>query len=237
MGVTFGDIFGSFEMETGKAIVGNAADDYVENKTVPDPQIQSDWNQTNTSSLDYIKNKPSVGSGTVTSIGLVSTDLAVSGSPITNSGSITANLSATGVSAGTYSGVTVDTKGRVSAGTTRSFASPSRSVNTAFQISTTRDAAVSYTVDISTTVSLSGGAVGTVYLEYADDSGFTTNVKEVAHTTNGNTGTLVVGLALTQSASAQLGGIIPAAKYSRLRTSNTTGTPTYGTPVVQEVLL
>ena len=28
--------------------------------TIPAAQIQSDWNQTNTSSLDYIKNKPDV---------------------------------------------------------------------------------------------------------------------------------------------------------------------------------
>ena len=33
---------------------------YIKNKpTIPAAQIQSDWNQTNTSALDYIKNKPS----------------------------------------------------------------------------------------------------------------------------------------------------------------------------------
>src|ERR1700748_955784 len=48
----------------------------------------------------------------------------------------------------------------------RTFASPTRSLNTAFLISSTRDAQVSYSVDIATSVSLSGGAVGTVYLRY-----------------------------------------------------------------------
>ena len=37
--------------------------DYIKNKpTIPSAQIQSDWTQTNTSSLDYIKNKPTIPS-------------------------------------------------------------------------------------------------------------------------------------------------------------------------------
>lgn len=123
------------------------------------------------------------------------------------------------------------------AATSRTFSTPSRSVNTAFQISTTQDTSVSYSVDITTALSLTTGSAGTVYLEYADNSGFTTNVKEVGHFTTSNTGTLVVGLALNQIATAQLNGLIPAGKYVRLRTNNITGTPTYGTPASQEVLL
>lgn len=119
----------------------------------------------------------------------------------------------------------------------RTFNNPSRAVNTAFQISTTQDAAVSYSVDITTSVSLSGGASGTVFLEYADNSGFTTNVKSVSQYTNANTGTLVIGLTLNQIGTAALSGLVPAGKYVRLRTNNNTGTPTYGTPACQEVLL
>ena len=38
-----------------------SAKDYIKNKpTIPDAQIQSDWNQTNTSAKDYIKNKPTI---------------------------------------------------------------------------------------------------------------------------------------------------------------------------------
>jgi hypothetical protein len=39
-------------------------DDFIKNKpNIPTSQIQSDWNQTTTTALDYIKNKPTIGSG------------------------------------------------------------------------------------------------------------------------------------------------------------------------------
>lgn len=41
----------------------NTADDYIKNKpTIPAAQIQSDWNQGDNTALDYIKNKPAVHS-------------------------------------------------------------------------------------------------------------------------------------------------------------------------------
>lgn len=57
--------------------------------TIPAAQIQSDWTQANTSALDYIKNKPSVGAGSVTSVG---TTGLISGGPITTSGTITTSM-------------------------------------------------------------------------------------------------------------------------------------------------
>lgn len=176
--------------------------------------------------------------GTVTSVGVSSSDFSVSGSPVTSSGSITVNLNNSGVSAGTYTGpYTVNAKGIVTSASNRSFSTASRSLNSTFQVSTTRDVLVSYSVDISTSVSLAGGQVGTVYLEYADDSGFTTGVTEVARFVNGNTGTLVVGLTLNQTNTAPVGGLVPANKYVRLRTQNNTGTPTFTYRSGQEVLM
>ena len=119
----------------------------------------------------------------------------------------------------------------------RSASNPARSLNSAFQPSTTRDALVTYSVDIACTLSLTTGQTGTVFLEYADDSGLTTNVVEVARCVNGNTGTLAIGLNLTQNVTAGLGGYVPAAKFVRLRTANTVGTPTFNYRSGQEVLL
>lgn len=119
----------------------------------------------------------------------------------------------------------------------KTFANPTRTLNSAFQISSTRDSMVSYSVDISASLTLTGGATGTVYLEYADDSGFTTNVVTVNSTANGNTGALTIGLSLTQTSSATLTGMIPSAKYVRIRTANTSGSPSFIYRSSQEVLI
>lgn len=117
----------------------------------------------------------------------------------------------------------------------RTFTYPTLAVNTARQV--TNDTMVNASVSITSTISLTTGQTGTVSLQYADNSGFTTNLVTVQSFSNGNTGSLTIGLNLSQVATAALTGIVPAGKYYRLLTTNVTGTPTYGTPVVQEVLL
>lgn len=119
----------------------------------------------------------------------------------------------------------------------RAFSFPARSLNTAFQIDAARDCLVTYTVDISASLSLTGGATGTVTLQYADDVGMTTNLVAVQSAVNGNTGTLTIGLALTQTATASLTGVIPAGKYVRIATANTVGTPAFTYRTAQEVKL
>lgn len=136
--------------------------------------------------------------------------------------------------AGSYNGtITTDAQGRVTAGTNRSFTNPTRSLNTAFQISTTQDCIVTYAVDISCSAALLAGQAGRVVLEYANDSGFTTSVVTVQQAIGSAGG--VLNLATTTTAS--LTGVIPANKYVRLRTVNITGTPTFTYQSAQEVLL
>lgn len=166
------------------------------------------------------------GTGTVTSI---TAGAGLSGGTITASGTI--SMPNTGT-AGTYSGVTTDAQGRVTSGTNRSFASPARSLNSAFQISATRDASVTYTVDISVTSLLLAGASGRVYLEYADDAGMTANVVTVNSSPNATGGVLNV----TNLGSGNVSGWIPAGKYARIRTVNVSATPTFTFQGSQEVL-
>jgi hypothetical protein len=115
----------------------------------------------------------------------------------------------------------------------RTFTNPARTLNTAFQISSTQDAQVSYSVDITVAAVLIAGTSGRVYLEYANEIGFTTGVTVV-----GSSGQSTGGvLSITNLGTANLSGIIPAGKYVRLRTVNVTGTPTFTFQSSQEVLL
>lgn len=169
-----------------------------------------------------------VNTGTVTSI---TAGTGLSGGTITTSGTI--SLPNVGT-AGSYNGtVTTDAQGRVTAGTNRSYTNPTRSLNTSFQISTTQDTLVSYAVDITVAALILAGTAGRVYLEYANDTGFTSGVTIVTSAGSSTGGVLNI----TNVNTANLSGVIPAGKFVRLRTANVTGTPTFGFISSQEVLL
>lgn len=118
-----------------------------------------------------------------------------------------------------------------------SFSNPTRVVNTAYQPSTTADTLVIGSVEIDATLSLSGGTKGTVTLQYADDSGFTTNVKTAGIGVNGNTGTLTIGLNTVGAGGGPIAGVVPKSKYYRYLTASSTGTATFTVLSTQEVSL
>lgn len=117
----------------------------------------------------------------------------------------------------------------------KAFSNPTRALDSAFRPSTVSDTLGVYSVSVACSLSLTGGQQGSIVLEYADDSGFTTNVKTTAQLTNGNTGALTIGLNTLQTYGGVLSGVIPMGKWARLRSVNTTGTPTKSSVNAQEI--
>lgn len=118
--------------------------------------------------------------------------------------------------------------------TTPAVSYSARTLNSCFLISTTKDALVSYSVDIDTTATLSGGAVGTVTLRNYSDSGCATDGQTVQKAKAGLTGTLLVGLTVNNPATVTLGGTIVRGRYAKIETANTSGTPTFTFSSAQE---
>jgi hypothetical protein len=115
--------------------------------------------------------------------------------------------------------------------------SVSRSLNSAFQVSTTRNALVTYSVRISTTATLSGGQTGDVVLEIASNSGFSSNVQTLSMAENGLSIGIAISITVDQVQTFTVSGFVPAGYYVRLRTVNTAGLPTFAYRAGQEVLL
>lgn len=174
---------------------------------------------------------PILTNGTVTSI---TAGTGLSGGVITTTGTISMPNIGT---AGTYSGITTDAQGRITAGTNASQTSQTRTLNSAYQISATRGTFVFYTVKIATTVSIGSNQDGEIVLEIASDSGFTTNVQTLSIGQNGQAISLAIALQSVQTQSATVSGYVPPAYYTRLRTVNTTGTPVFTYRAGQEILM
>lgn len=121
---------------------------------------------------------------------------------------------------------------------------PSRSIVTTaaaangFQLSSTRNASVYYSVNIATTATIGGASDGYIALEIAATNSTTaSDWKEVSRSRNGQTITLAIALQSAQNITAELMNIVPAGYYARLRSVNTSGTPTYTFVSGQEVQL
>lgn len=107
-----------------------------------------------------------------------------------------------------------------------------------FQLSTTRDAIVNYSTTIVTAATLAAGAVGSIVLEVAATNSSSAGAwQEIGRLTNGQVFSLAAAIGCTQTVSGQVGGVVPASYYARLRSINTTGTPTYTYNSGQEILL
>lgn len=151
------------------------------------------------------------GGGSVTSVGLSSTDLAVTGSPITGAGTITANLTATGVSSGTYNTVTVDTKGRVTSATTTAYLTANQS------ISITGDATGSGTTSIALTLATVNSNIGSFNTLTVNAKGLVTAASNTTYLTANQTITLsgdVTGSGTTAITTTLANSGVSAGNYS-----------------------
>ena len=84
---------------------------------------------------------------------------------------------------------------------------------TATQISTTKESYVQYAYDATVTISLLAGQSVTAILEYADNSGMSTNLVTLDAAVTSNSGVLN----LTQTNTLKVSGFVPPAKYRRVR--------------------
>lgn len=116
-------------------------------------------------------------------------------------------------------------------------AAATRALNTIFQVSASRPALVSYSVQLTVTASLTGGQQGDVVLEIASDAAFTTAVQTVSITGLGQTYSLAVAIQGVQPQTGVVMGVVPAGYYARLRTVSTTGAPVFTYRAGQETLL
>lgn len=109
---------------------------------------------------------------------------------------------------------------------------------TGFQVSSTRDAEVSYGVTIVTSATLVSSAAGTLVLEIAATNSATpSDWVEVGRMTNGQVFSLAVAIGCTQTIAGQLVGYVPAGYYAKIRSVTGSGTPTYTYNSGQERLL
>lgn len=168
--------------------------------------------------------------GTCPAVTSVTAGTGLSGGTITSTGTI--SLPNTGT-AGTYTSVTTDAPGRVTAGTVISINdAPGRTMVTAtnatgFQISSTRNADVCYEGTFQTTTTIGGPSSITVFLETADTNSTTPGDWTIkAQQVNSSTATLAVALQVVDVEPWSLCRKIPAGKFVRIRSGSVTGTAT-----------
>lgn len=110
-----------------------------------------------------------------------------------------------------------------------------------FQVSSTRNSWVTYSVTITTATTVLGtsNSSGYVILEIAATNSTTaSDWKEVGRVASGQNNALTVAVGtLTQTGGGSLSGMVPAAYYSRLRSVSVADTPTFAYNSGEEVLM
>lgn len=122
--------------------------------------------------------------------------------------------------------------------TARTFTYPSRALNSCFQISATNDAEFHYNVDVTAALSLVSGQTGTVAATSYTNSGCSAGAQLLTSKQNSNTGTLSIGVSTSQLVTLSVDGMLPAGKWVKIATAQTTGTPSFAIgSAQQEVIL
>lgn len=160
----------------------------------------------------------------LSSVGLNSSDFTISNSPLTSNGSITANLKPSGVTAGTYEFVTVNSKGIVTGGynsVTNDLSA--RTSGTAYQASnTSRTYDLDFTLKINIGATLISSSDGEVRLEISPNG--STGWVEYGAVQNNNGA--ILG-ALNGGTCQVIANNIPAGYYYRLIFGQISGTASW----------
>jgi hypothetical protein len=104
-----------------------------------------------------------------------------------------------------------------------------RSLNSAVQISTTRNAIVSYTVLITSAATLVAGSTGQAIIETSPNNSTWTSMQ------TGQFG-IASGLLITSTNTVTVTAFVPRGYWMRVRSNNVIGTPSYGSAIGIEVL-
>lgn len=183
--------------------------------SIPAAQVNSDWSAV--SGLAQILNKPSLA--TVATSGAYS--------DLTGKPSL-----ATVATTGAYSDLT----GKPSIPNVTSGGNVTRTPGSCFQVSSTRNALVSYSVDVSTALSLTSGQVGTVAINSYTNSSCTSGLTELDSMQSGISGALVVGLGVANPQTVKVTAWVPSNTYIEIVNTQTTGAPTFAYRKGTEVL-
>lgn len=118
-------------------------------------------------------------------------------------------------------------------GVSRTISTSTTALGTLLSASSTSN--VMYSVNIVTTASIGGSSAGEVFLEVSPTNTSTSTWTVVNRVKNSQTVTLALILNSVQDITYTIVGNIPAGYYSRLRSNNISGTPTYTFVTGQEM--